>query len=104
MIFELADPHGALRAAVWSPLAVQRLHGPPAFGGFGGSGGGAPESVITALAVVEGVQIGDEELVMAARPSWRERDRCGECRRRNPGFDHRPSAGPSAASAPIRST
>jgi transposase len=39
-------------------------------------------------AVVEGVWIGDEgEVVVAARPSWRERDRCGVCRRRSPGFD-----------------
>jgi transposase len=39
-------------------------------------------------AVVEDVWIGDEgELVVAARPGWRERDRCGVCRRRAPGFD-----------------
>jgi transposase len=39
-------------------------------------------------AVVEDVQIGDEEaIVVAARPGWRERDRCGICRRRSPGFD-----------------
>ena len=39
-------------------------------------------------AVVEDVQIGIEgEVVVAARPSWRERDRCGICRRRSPGFD-----------------
>ena len=39
-------------------------------------------------AVVEDVSIGDEEeLIVAVRPSWRERDRCGECRRRSPGFD-----------------
>jgi transposase len=39
-------------------------------------------------AVVEDVQVGDEEeIVVAVRPSWRERDRCGECRRRSPGFD-----------------
>ena len=39
-------------------------------------------------AVVEDVSIGDEEeIVVAVRPSWRERDRCGECRRRSPGFD-----------------
>jgi transposase len=25
--------------------------------------------------------------VVAARPTWRERDRCGICRRRSPGFD-----------------
>lgn len=38
--------------------------------------------------VVEDVLIGDEEeLIVAVRPSWRERDRCGECRRRCPGFD-----------------
>ena len=38
-------------------------------------------------AVVEDVQIGDEnEIVVAVRPSWRERDRCGECYRRCPGF------------------
>jgi transposase len=39
-------------------------------------------------AVIEGVRIGDEgEVVVAARPDWRERDRCGVCRRRSPGFD-----------------
>ena len=39
-------------------------------------------------AVVEDVRIGDEgEIVVAARPSWRERDRCGVCRLRSPGFD-----------------
>jgi transposase len=39
-------------------------------------------------AVVEDVWIGDEgEVVVAARPTWRERDRCGICRRRSPGFD-----------------
>ena len=39
-------------------------------------------------AVVEDVQIGDEdEIVVAVRPAWRERDRCGVCRRRSPGFD-----------------
>ena len=39
-------------------------------------------------AVVEDVWIGGEgEVVVAARPIWRERDRCGICRRRSPGFD-----------------
>jgi transposase len=39
-------------------------------------------------AVVEDVWIGDEgEVVLGARPNWRERDRCGVCRRRSPGFD-----------------
>jgi transposase len=39
-------------------------------------------------AVVEDVWIGDEgEVVVSARPVWRERDRCGICRRRSPGFD-----------------
>ena len=39
-------------------------------------------------AVVEDVQIGDEgELVVSVRPDWRERDRCGVCRRRSAGFD-----------------
>ena len=39
-------------------------------------------------AVVEDVSIGDQgEVVVAARPNWRERDRCGVCRRRSPGFD-----------------
>ena len=39
-------------------------------------------------AVVEDVRIGDQgEVVVAARPNWRERDRCGLCRRRSPGFD-----------------
>ena len=39
-------------------------------------------------AVIEDVWIGDEgEVVVSARPVWRERDRCGICRRRSPGFD-----------------
>jgi transposase len=39
-------------------------------------------------AVVEDVWIGSEgEVVVAARPGWRERDRCAVCRRRSPGFD-----------------
>jgi transposase len=39
-------------------------------------------------AVIEDVWIGDEgEVVVAARPVWRERERCGICRRRSPGFD-----------------
>ncbi len=39
-------------------------------------------------AVVEDVGVGSEgEVVVAVRPSWRERDRCGICRRRSPGFD-----------------
>jgi transposase len=39
-------------------------------------------------AVVEDVQIGGEdEIVVAVRPVWRERDRCGVCRRICPGFD-----------------
>jgi transposase len=38
--------------------------------------------------VVEDVQIGsDDEMVVSVRPVWRERDRCGVCRRRSPGFD-----------------
>jgi transposase len=38
--------------------------------------------------VVEDVKIGDDgEVVVAARPVWRDRDRCGVCRRRCPGFD-----------------
>lgn len=38
--------------------------------------------------VVEDVYCGDEgEVVVAVRPRWRERDRCGVCRRRSPGFD-----------------
>jgi transposase len=38
--------------------------------------------------VVEGVEFGSEgELVITVRPVWRERDRCGICRRRSPGFD-----------------
>src|SRR4051794_1484532 len=36
----------------------------------------------------EDVGIGEEgEIVIVARPNWRERDRCGICRRRSPGFD-----------------
>jgi transposase len=39
-------------------------------------------------AVVEDVYCGDEgEVVVALRPCWRERDRCGVCRRRCAGFD-----------------
>jgi transposase len=39
-------------------------------------------------AVIEGVWDGARgELVVRARPNWRERDRCGVCRRRSPGFD-----------------
>jgi transposase len=39
-------------------------------------------------AVIEDVWIGEEgEIVVVARPNWRERDRCGICRRRSPGFD-----------------
>ena len=39
-------------------------------------------------AVVEGVRMGSEgEVVVTVRPAWRERDRCGICRRRSPGFD-----------------
>ena len=39
-------------------------------------------------AVVEDARIGIEgEVVVVARPVWRERDRCGLCRRRCPGFD-----------------
>jgi len=39
-------------------------------------------------AIVEDVQIGGEgEIVVAVRPAWRERDRCGVRRRRCPGFD-----------------
>lgn len=39
-------------------------------------------------AVVEDVRIGDDgEVVLSVRPGWRERDRCGVCRRRSPGFD-----------------
>lgn len=39
-------------------------------------------------AVVEDVRIGSEdEIVVAVRPASRERDRCGVCRRRSPGYD-----------------
>jgi transposase len=39
-------------------------------------------------AVVEDVTIGDAgEVVVAARPRWHRRDRCGVCGRRSPGFD-----------------
>jgi transposase len=37
--------------------------------------------------VVEAVFMDDGRLVVAARPGWRERDRCGICRRRSPGAD-----------------
>jgi transposase len=39
-------------------------------------------------AVVEDVTTGIEgEVIVSVRPSWRERDRCGVCRRRCPGYD-----------------
>jgi len=39
-------------------------------------------------AVVEHVRIGNEgEMIASVRPGWRERDRCGVCRRRWPGYD-----------------
>jgi transposase len=39
-------------------------------------------------AVIEDVRIGEAgEVVVAARPDWRERDRYGICRRRSSGFD-----------------
>ena len=39
-------------------------------------------------AVIEGVSLGEDgEVVVAVRPDWRERDRCGVCRRPSPGFD-----------------
>ena len=39
-------------------------------------------------AVVEDVRMGIEgEVIVSVRPGWRERDRCGVCRRRSPGFD-----------------
>jgi transposase len=39
-------------------------------------------------AVVENVRIGIEgEVIVSVRPGWRERDRCGVCRRRSPGYD-----------------
>jgi transposase len=38
--------------------------------------------------VVEDVRMGSEgQVIVSVRPSWRERDRCGECRRRSPGYD-----------------
>jgi transposase len=39
-------------------------------------------------AVVEDVRLGSEgEVIVSVRPGWRERDRCGVCRRRSPGYD-----------------
>ncbi len=39
-------------------------------------------------AVVEDVTTGIEgAVIVSVRPSWRERDRCGVCRRRSPGYD-----------------
>ncbi len=39
-------------------------------------------------AVVEDVTISSEgAVIVSARPGWRERDRCGICRRRSPGYD-----------------
>src|SRR3954453_1136246 len=37
--------------------------------------------------VIEGVFMDGAQLVVSARPDWRERDRCGICRRRSPGAD-----------------
>ena len=38
--------------------------------------------------VVEDVRTGSEgAVIVSVRPSWRERDRCGVCRRRCPGYD-----------------
>ena len=37
--------------------------------------------------VIGDVFIDEGRLVVAARPGWRERDRCGVCRRRSPGAD-----------------
>ena len=37
--------------------------------------------------VVEGVDFDEDALVVAVRPGWRERRRCGVCRRRCPGYD-----------------
>src|ERR1041385_4927779 len=42
-------------------------------------------------AVIEGVRMGNEgEVIVSARPVWRERSRCGVCRRRCPGYDRGP--------------
>jgi len=39
-------------------------------------------------AIVEDLTTGIEGAVIVhVRPCWRERDRCGECRRRSPGYD-----------------
>jgi transposase len=39
-------------------------------------------------AVVEDVRIGSEgEVIVSVRPGFKERDRCGVCRRRCPGYD-----------------
>jgi transposase len=38
-------------------------------------------------AVIEDVFVDEGAVVVLARPNWRERDRCGVCRRRSPGFD-----------------
>ena len=35
-----------------------------------------------------GREAGSEgEVIVSVRPAWRERDRCGVCRRRSPGYD-----------------
>jgi transposase len=42
-------------------------------------------------AVVEGARLGSEgEVIVSVRPVWRERSRCGVCRRRCPGYDGGP--------------
>ena len=39
-------------------------------------------------AVVQDVRVGSEgEVIVSVRPAFRERDRCGVCRRRSPGYD-----------------
>jgi transposase len=37
--------------------------------------------------IIEGVEFEDEDLVVEVRPGWRERGRCGICRRRCTGYD-----------------
>ena len=68
----------------------QRGGGRGAGVGVGDAPGGGPAVGDGGLqrAVIEDVRMGSEgEVIVSARPGWRERDRCGVCRRRSPGFD-----------------
>jgi len=69
-------------------LGRPRLNQPPTLLGLAG-------------AVVEGAREEPETgaLVVTVRLGWRDRDRCGLCRRRCPGFDRAGGLPPGAAGA-----